>query len=360
MARQLRQLQLAAVEEIFRRQESTMNRRRLRDTANPFEVDDEEFSNYFHVPKAMAMYLCEALEPVLLRTQRRGLAVHVQVLVTLRFMAGGGYQRGVGRARYLAISQPSVSICIKKVTNAIVDRLLPEWIVFPKTRRKWTEIGERFQPIVKFPGVVGAIGCAHMAIVTPLVDEDAYKNHKGFHSFNVQMICDDQMRILNISVFPGSVDDQFIWTNGSVKKIMKEAHDKKMGSFYIIGDTSYELEPWLLTPLPHASEGTAEYRYTQALFRARSVVDRLYGALRGQWKCLIQESALQYQPKQASTIISACAVLHNILAYQRIPPSEENVNENEDAHPECEENSDDMLQEAKRIQGNIIQQYFSQ
>lgn len=46
----------------------------------------------------------------------------------------------------------------------------------------------RFREVAGFPGVLGCIDCTHVAIVTPWVQEDAYKNHHGFYSLNVQMV----------------------------------------------------------------------------------------------------------------------------------------------------------------------------
>ncbi|KAG8222557.1 hypothetical protein J437_LFUL016758, partial [Ladona fulva] len=132
-------------------------------------------------------------------------------------------------------------------------------------------------------------------------------------------ICDSFMKTMNVRIYPGAVHDQFIWNYCPVKRMTKATHDERQGRFYLLGDSGYALEPWLLTPLPHAEAGTPEYRYSQAHCRARNVVERLFGVLKGRWRCLLREMVLHYQPERAAKIVLACAVLHNIILHHRLP-----------------------------------------
>ncbi|XP_017481323.1 PREDICTED: putative nuclease HARBI1 [Rhagoletis zephyria] len=43
-------------------------------------------------------------------------------------------------------------------------------------------------------GTVGAIDRTHVSIMSPKNHEEAYVNHHGYHSINVQMICDPNIR----------------------------------------------------------------------------------------------------------------------------------------------------------------------
>ena len=75
----------------------------------------------------------------------------------------------------------------------------------------------QFAEIAGFPNVIGAIDCTHIAIKAPSEGEYAYVNRKHFHSLNVQIICDAQMRLTNIVArWPGSTHDSFVVTNSSV------------------------------------------------------------------------------------------------------------------------------------------------
>lgn len=56
----------------------------------------------------------------------------MQVLTTLRFLASGSYQNDIGHNIYMAISQPSVSRCIKHVTTILnTPEVFNTWVKFP-------------------------------------------------------------------------------------------------------------------------------------------------------------------------------------------------------------------------------------
>jgi len=81
---------------------------------------------------------------------------------------------------------------------------------------------------------------------------------------------------------------------------------------WLLGDSGYPLEPWLLTPFSNPGDGSPESRFNVKFTSARSVVERAIGMLKGRWRCLCKQRMLHYKPTIASKIINACAVLHNI------------------------------------------------
>ncbi|XP_018314117.1 putative nuclease HARBI1, partial [Mycetomoellerius zeteki] len=92
---------------------------------------------------------------------------------------------------------------------------------------------------------------------------------------------------------------------------------------YLIGDAGYPLEPWLMTPLPHYPQQSRQFRYNEKLCKARSVVERFFGVLKGTWRCLSYQRVLMYAPEIAEQIVNACAILHNICLHYRLPFDEE-------------------------------------
>ncbi|KAK0140608.1 putative nuclease HARBI1 [Merluccius polli] len=120
-----------------------------------------------------------------------------------------------------------------------------------------------FAEIAGFPNVIGAIDCTHIAIKAPSEGEYAYVNRKHFHSLNVQIICDAQMRLTNIVArWPGSTHDSFVLTNSSVGN----------------------------------SRG------------------------KSRWRCLDRSGGmLLYHPEKVCRIVQACGVLHNIAHRHGVP-----------------------------------------
>ncbi|KAH7965104.1 hypothetical protein HPB49_003419 [Dermacentor silvarum] len=77
------------------------------------------------------------------------------------------------------------------------------------------------------------------------------------------------------------------------------------------GDSSYPLEPWLLTPVPgHPPTQTAEGKYNTAYAAMRSLVERCIGLFMSRFRCLQRYRTLLYEPEGAVNIVAACAVLH--------------------------------------------------
>ena len=64
------------------------------------------------------------------------------------------------------------------------------------------DIKRGFFDVCNLPNVVGAIDCTHIEIQKPAATDypDEYINRKGWHSINVQAICDAEFRFLDVVV----------------------------------------------------------------------------------------------------------------------------------------------------------------
>ncbi|KYQ46674.1 Putative nuclease HARBI1 [Trachymyrmex zeteki] len=247
-----------------RQEEKTIIMRTLRDTVDPFNLTDQQFTKVFRLSKDAVNYLCNALELTLQRRRTNGLCVKTQVLAALRFFAIGSYQKGIGNDYLVSISQPAVSRVIKAVAVGITQILADEWIQFPRTEEKRAALKRRFQDERNFKDVIGCIDCTHVAMVRPKEHEEAYANHKGFHSINVQAV-----QMFNVLV-------------KNYRYLYKTT-----------GDAGYFLEPWLMTPITNAPEGSAEARYTQYHCSTRNCVERTFDLLKNVWTCLLSHRVLR-------------------------------------------------------------------
>lgn len=87
------------------------------------------------------------------------------------------------------MSQPSISRCLHRVTDAINENIFRQWVQFPMTLQARQFAKEQFRNAPQsFEGVIGAIDCTHVAVIAPREHEEAYINHNGYHSINVQMV----------------------------------------------------------------------------------------------------------------------------------------------------------------------------
>lgn len=333
------------------------NMRNLRDASDPFGLPDVRFVELFRLNKDLVRYLFQNLRGAMEPSIRNSRIVYQQrILICLRFLATGSYQRSIGHDFNLSVSQPVVSRCIIEVTSAIEDVLAAQWIKFPVRVMEKNAIKEVFMERTGFPGVLGAIDCTHVAIVAPRDEEHNYVNRKGYHSKNVQLICDYNLKILNInSNFPGSSHDSFIWRNSLIKERLQGNYTRGERGSWLIGDAGYPLQPWLMVPIQGAEDNTPEGRYNIIHRRARNCVERCIGTLKTRFRCLLRERVLRYEPHRVGVIVNACAVLHNMcrtagmeIPYQHL----------EDVGNIVPEPIVDVLQAGRDERAILIQRYF--
>lgn len=203
-----------------------VERRIMRDNSDPFSLRDELFVGFFRLNKDMVRYVCAQITPRLRENDNIiAIPIMLKLLTVLNFFATGSYQKSVGQSYNFSVSQPTVSKIIPEISVAI-EEMAPQWIKFPNSFIEKREIKRRFMEASNFPGTIGAIDCTHVAIIAPSDEEHNYLNRKGFHSKNVQIICDYNLRILNINaVYAGATHDSFIWRQSAVQRELERCYN---------------------------------------------------------------------------------------------------------------------------------------
>ncbi|XP_071573951.1 putative nuclease HARBI1 [Temnothorax nylanderi] len=294
---------------------------------DPFELSNKDFIRLYRVNKRIAKNVSNIVSEYINEQPRRlsALDINTQVVTALRFMASGSYLTDIGYNINSAVSQPSVSRCIKNVTKALNQpEVLNRWVKCPSTLEEVKRIRDGFWEKYQFPGIIGCIDCTHVAIVAPPTHhpqfpEYIYVNRKGYHSINVQLICDSDMKIIHVNAkYPGSTHDSYIWNNCNFLPILKQLHNRRH-TFYLLGDSGYALRPWLLTPVINAEPNSSENHYNIAHRRIRSLIERTNGLLKMHFRCLLKHRVLHYKPDVASRIINSCVVLHNMCIKENVP-----------------------------------------
>ncbi|XP_060847995.1 putative nuclease HARBI1 [Rhopalosiphum padi] len=299
-------------------------------TMDPFLLLDRLFVKSFRLTKYLANILINMLRPLIEDTDlSSAIDLKTKVLVTLHFFGTGSYQTPMGHSRFTALSQSSVSRCISDVVNALNDpTVFNFWVKFPSSVYELEQVRKKFYTHTGFPGIIGCIDCTYVAIVPPssnlnLIEnqhpEHIYVNRKCYHSINVQLICDSDLKILNVNaLFPGSTHDAHIWKNSNVLPLLQDLYAKGFNNIYLLGDSGYPLRPWLLTPISNPTNEAEEY-FNKQQMSARSKIERCNGVLKGRFRCLIKDQTLHYKPEKATKIINACVVLHNLCITYNVP-----------------------------------------
>lgn len=223
-------------------------------------------------------------------------------------------------------------------------------------------VKEQFMEKFNFPGVLGAIDGTHIAILKPMEEEHNFINRKGYHSLNVQIICDADMKILSVNAnYPGSTHDAFIWRNSLARNHLLNQYNLGLRRTWLIGDSGYPLQPILMTPFLNPQPNTPESRYNQSHMASRNVVERCIGLLKMRFRCLLKERVARYTPQFVGKLVNTCVVLHNMCI---------NFNIGNDFLEEIFEDGDYPvenypiygnnleIQQGENIRRNIVNTYF--
>ncbi|KAM7281163.1 putative nuclease HARBI1 isoform X1, partial [Ixodes scapularis] len=324
--------------------------RLYREPRDAFELP-EIFWKQYRLPKIAVRWLCDELreEPEVGRvlTSWTVMTVELQVLCALRFYGTGSFQGMVASDEHVARDQKTVSVAVRAVSVAIVRRLGVQrgWIHFPETPSERFDAEKGFRLFGRIPGVISCVDGTMVSIVgpsknDPTVTKAAYWCRKYFYALNVMVVCDADCRIMCIDPrYPGSVHDSFVWQFSWLRSQLEQGQVPRDDRF-LLGDSGYPLEPWLITPVPgnHATS-TACGRFNKAHSSIRSVVERCIGLLKNRFRCLQRNRALYYHPSTATAIVSACAVLHYICLASS-EPEPESDSDPEESELESEPSSD--------------------
>ena len=291
--------------------EGSMQRQRIfRDRLNPLDTySDTDFIVRYRISRVMFIDLLDRLETFTVRPTSRShsISMTTQLAVTLQFLATGTFQTVVGSCH--GISQCAVSRCIATVTDALCA-CAKDFIYFPSVEGQ-TINQLRFQDKYGFPRVLGCVDGSHIPIVAPSTNEPLYVNRKGYHSINVQAICDADFRFIDIVIkWPGSTYDAFIWRQSGINQMINNGEIATINGWFL-GDSGYPLRPNLMTPIL-SPVTMSDRRYNRAFLKTRKTIECTFGIWKSRWRSMDKTGgSLCYKPDRICRLILSTAVLHN-------------------------------------------------
>ncbi|XP_069098681.1 putative nuclease HARBI1 [Pleurodeles waltl] len=323
----VRRMRILGTQQRRRRRRERIFRQRL----TLFEQTDEEVYARYRFTKEVILSLINELDPVLSRSTQRSVAIptHIQVLCSLHLLASGGYQHNVAVTG--GISQSALCRVFQNFIEAMLGRINSH-ISFPSTPADLESTKNEFHEVAHFPQVLGCVDSTHILICPPSDTEYVYRNRKGQHSLNIQVVCNAKCLITDlVARYPGSTQDCYIFRHCGLYERLSRGD---FGDGWLLGDSAYFIRPWIMTP--YLEPGTPrQRRYNAAHKQTRSIIDKTCGLLRGRFRCLHKSGgALQYDPTMCCKIIATCAMLHNLAVRWSLP--------NEAASDDSEEEEDEI------------------
>lgn len=283
---------------------------------------DRDWLDNFRMSKNTFLYLCTQLSPSLRRSDtvmRRSVSVERRVAITLWCLATPTEYRTIGHL--FGVARSTVCEIVHETCGAIVRILQRQYIKFP-TGAELDAIVDGFNTKWGVPQCVGAIDGSHIPISAPLLNHTDYYNRKGWYSMVLQGLVDHNYRFLDVYAgWPGSVHDARVFAHSSLYTGLSQG--TLLPSYktttisgvsvplFIIGDSAYPLETWLMKPFSQAAAVSSQHRtYNYSISRARIVVENAFGRLKARWRRLLKRNDMHTD--KIPTIITATCILHNL------------------------------------------------
>ena len=156
-------------------------------------------------------------------------------------------------ANAFGIAINTASNIITDTCTSIVKLLGPTYIHLPKDENEMRKIAE-FETKFGMQQAFGCIDGTHIPITSLSHNPQDYYCYKGFHSLNVQAVCDYEGTFMDVECrWPGSVHDAKAFANSSINNKLRSGELPRVFQSvlpgyekvanYLIGDPAYTLTP---------------------------------------------------------------------------------------------------------------------
>ncbi|XP_064468954.1 uncharacterized protein LOC135383427 [Ornithodoros turicata] len=213
------------------------------------------------------------------------------------------------------VSESSVHMCVYRVLN-FLQSISAGVICWPdQQEQERIKAGFLANSMGKGPRkTLGWVDGCHIEINKPAESSQSYCNRKKWPSLLLQGVCDDRKQFIDLFIgFPGSAHDARVLRESP----LFENAPAKCNNGYLLGDSAYPLQPWLLTPY-RDNEGSFpiwKKRFNKCHSQQRVAIENTYGLLEQRFRRLYLVDAASI--KQCCLIIMGACVLHNMCNQER-------------------------------------------
>jgi len=210
------------------------------------------------------------------------------VLTTLKFFGSEGNGATADRVKDgLGFSgKGSVMLYVERTVDALLS--LESDVVFWPDAEERKEIAARIEAASHFPKCVAFIDGTHMGLVFKLeLDGEEYWTRKHQYALNTLVFCDDCHHIRHLVIgWPGSVHDNWIWTNCAVHHDQADFFSE---GEYALADSAFTNSTVSVSAykkLPGAALPEGQVFFNELLSKPHPTVENCIGTLKGRFPYL--------------------------------------------------------------------------
>uniref|UniRef100_A0A3Q3ECV4 DDE Tnp4 domain-containing protein n=1 Tax=Labrus bergylta TaxID=56723 RepID=A0A3Q3ECV4_9LABR len=196
----------------------------------------------------------KALLECLVYSKDHGWNKDLEVGIYFYWLASATSYRVVSTGLVFGVSKTMVCPCVQDFCKAVCMLLVPEQICFPD----WDKLKDMAAYIENrwvLPQCTDATGGSHIPIIAPQGYHCDYFNRKVWHSIILQGVVDGKGLSCSVNAgLPGSMHDASVLR---LSTLWENVGGVNVG-YYILGDSAYPLQNWLLKPFSNNGCLTAE------------------------------------------------------------------------------------------------------
>ncbi|XP_036321183.1 putative nuclease HARBI1 [Rhagoletis pomonella] len=280
--------------------------------------------------------ICKDIYPFLHKkygTGRNPVKLEKQVMITLFYLGNTGGLRII--ASMFEVSISTAWRTISSVCDAILKMNGEKKIVKWPSSVEAEKTANHYYSTHKLKGVIGCIDSCHLTIRTPKHAKKSYANRKGTHSVLLQAISNEKMEFLYFYAGEcGSLNDASLIAKSGLENKINTVCFKIAMDQHLLGDFSYPLKPWLITPFRDKVGLTDEQMFFNIIHtECLDDIKRAFGLLKGRFRRLNYIDCLR--TAATTKFIAASCIIHNICLYNEDFPDEDVQIEVEEDEKEC-------------------------
>ena len=310
-----------------------------------FRQSEAEFKSFMRLTKRQFHEVLVLIEDDIAKdgsNSRNGLSAKEQLMVTLRYLAGGESHKTL--SLYFMIGRPTISKFIPRVLKAIITHLGPIHAKVPSSENEWLEVERRFANRWDYVNTIGAIDGKHVVMIKPRSSGSTYYNYKQSFSINLMAIVGADYKFIAYDIgSPGRMADSGIWNRSQMRPSFNPSANsnplktppahvlvspmnnvdsrQKPVNYHLIGDDGFGLGLHLMKPYAGRNLLVEMEIFNYRLSRARQVVEVAFGILANRFRVMINR--VYCAPSNARLIVEAAVILHNYLINQKPIPEKE-------------------------------------
>ncbi|CAH1418261.1 unnamed protein product [Lactuca virosa] len=299
--------------------------RRISMLVSPYKTLDN-FQSLFKVSRTTFSYICSIVKEFMMSRDTnsmfldgKSMSLNDQVAIALTRLSS------VDPTSNITSFFGTNYLTVLDITSRFVDALKVAGVHHITWPPDMALVKSSFERSGGLPNCCGAIKTTHLKMYPPASERRAKPclDRENNHSMLLQVIVDPTMRFIDLVVgWPGNMTNDRVLKKSTFFKLTQkgerlngnkiELSDGTKVGEYIVGGSSFQLLPWLITPYQNEDLTGDQIEFNKKHLETRLFANRALKKLKDVWAG-VDGGMWQPDMDKLPVIVLGCCILHNIL-----------------------------------------------